>query len=96
MIGQQMSDLPGSKTQAVLTRMWLEQMVGCDCDNGIRYIDATTDADGTGEYLCDRCVLVEVGGVRVRVRSEFAWREAGLADSLVTSIEIPAVEVADD
>jgi len=79
------SDLP----PATNVRTWLESLVGCDCDHGYRFEargDGTSlDTMTIGPVPCPRCVLVEVGGIRVRKRKD------GLND-----IVLPGVEVGDE
>jgi hypothetical protein len=46
---------------------WLNSLgVLCDCDNGMRW-NYHPLVVGAQKLPCDRCVLMEVGGVRVRV-----------------------------
>jgi hypothetical protein len=75
---------------------WLDSLgVLCDCDNGWQpmpegWEKRTVKAiGGTGEERCPRCVLVEVGGVRVRVLNT----AMGLYRN---NFWLPAVEVNDE
>jgi hypothetical protein len=67
-------------------RRVLESLVGCDCDNGVRVHPSDF------QERCTRCVLVEVGGVKVRVQKEkvIRWDAGG------SGVGLPAVEVSGD
>jgi hypothetical protein len=75
-------------------RRVLESLVGCDCDNGWRLHDPGYDFPKANK--CDRCVLVEVGGVKVRARRETVpvIHEYGWPDR--QELVLPAVEVNDE
>ena len=75
-------------------RIGLESLVGCDCDNGWRLCEhsglvADDNCDHAPEP-CIRCVLVEVGGIRMRTR--IGWNGYIATPGIVG---LPAVEVAD-
>jgi len=89
-------------------KRWLESIVGCDCDNGKRSepdpgqsgYSAWLEDDGTRQsWPCRRCVVVEAGGIRVRVRLGLLVRAE--PDSVADyrkygGVIVPAVEVADE
>ena len=67
---------------------WLQGLVGCDCDNGMRRATPPGSARALSDEPCDRCVLVEVGGIMVRVKKDWLTASA--------NVIVPAVEVADE
>jgi len=78
--------------------LWLEQLVGCDCDDGWRLCEhsglvADDNCDHAPEP-CDRCVLVGIpdeDGIRMRVNKHF-YTTNGVDMWLM----LPALEVADE
>ena len=86
-------------------REWLDSLgVLCDCFDGYRkhehsYLRPEDRVQVTDTVIepCDRCVLVEVGGIRVRVRRSapndwtLVWANRDLM-----GLMLPAVEVTDE
>jgi len=90
-----------------MARLFLEQLVGCDCDNGPIRRDKHMCGLMGFDYAkgdrcpachagdpCDRCVLVEVGGIQMRVRA-IAWTwHSNLAHG--RHLMVPVTEVGAD
>lgn len=76
-------------------KAWLQSQVGCDCDDGVRISIKDRGLMDSFVEPCDRCVLVEVGGIRVRVKQNFYEGSGSHIDGIIIPA-VPAVEVADE